>query len=422
MDSGHCDKPGHSARRSVIASAVPRDFFIVTHLARALRGRRLAAWLLWISLAVHAPIAVAAIFHSRQPVADFDNYYDIGTRAGRPYLDFPVEFPVATAQAFRSLAPRAGNRERFGFTLVTLNVVADLAIVAALAWGWGIPAAACYALVVTPLLDLYFLRLDLWSTALATFAVASWRRERAVLAAVGLAAGAAFKLWPLAFLPLLIVPREGRVRVAPIAAAIAAGLVVLGAWLWVAGPRGLYQVLTFRGARGWELESTVGALWMLFDRSSMRLELGAWRIGTMIGPTAIVLFVLGGLPCLWMIWRGARTGHVGAGWAGGLGALLVCSALLSPQFSCWFAPASGVAWVERDTRVSVLTALAVFLTNLEFKSFVPLLRGEAGALALVLARNLALIVLVAVAARLLARAPLLPEPAGRAGGRGQTPA
>jgi hypothetical protein len=166
-----------------------------------------------------------------------------------------------------------------------------------------------------------------------------------VLAAIGFVAGGAFKLWPLMFLPLLLVASDARRRTLGLAVAIAAGLTVLAGWLWVAGPSGLYQVLTFRGARGWEIESTVGAVWMLFDRSSMRVETGAWRIGTTSGPITIVLFVLGAVPCLWMIWRGARTGHLGTGWAGGISVVLFTSALLSPQFAAWLAPASGIAWV-----------------------------------------------------------------------------
>ena len=375
------------------------------------KPRRRAWWLLWASLAIHVPIAVVAVGKSKLPNADLDNYYDIATRSGRPYVDFPVEFPVATAQTFRTLAPIVGDRERFGASLVILNVVADGAIAGALGWGWGIEAAACYAFIVVPLIDLFFLRMDLWPTALATVAIAAWHRERRVLAAIGLVAGAAFKLWPLMFLSLLFVSSGARRRIAPLATAIAAGAMVLVGWLWVAGPSGLYQVLTFRGARGWEIESTVGAVWMLFDQSSMRVESGAWRIGTTSGPISILAFVLGAIPCLWMIWRGARTGHLGAGWAGGLSVLLVMSALLSAQYSAWLAPASGVAWVEKDRRTSVLTGLTVFVTNLVFKSFAPLVHGAPRALTIVLVRNLLLAFVAFDAARLLVRAPLMMDSA-----------
>ena len=367
--------------------------------------------MLWVALAVHVPIAVVAGVRARvsKPFADFDNYYDIGLRPGRPYVDFPVEFPLGTVEAFRVIAPLAGTRQRFGVTLVVLNVMADGAIVSALYWGWGVEAAACYAIAASPLLDLFLLRLDLWSTAFATLGVAAWRRQRPALAAIGFAAGAAFKLWPLTFLPLLIVPFRARKIATPLATAAAAGIAILGLWLWVAGPLGVYQVLTFRGARGWEVESTVGGLWMLFDRSSARLESGAWRIGSSSGPISIAVFAAGTLTSSWMVWRGARTGHLGAGWAGGIGALLALSALLSPQFAIWMAPAAGIAWAEGDWGVALMTALIVFLTNLEFKSFAPLLRGEPAGLFLVLLRNAVLVLFALATARRLARAPLKPS-------------
>jgi len=360
---------------------------------------------LWCSLAIHAPIALVAGLNSQRPFPDFDNYYEIATRPGRPWVDFAVEFPIGAVQTFRTLAPIAGSRERFGVMLVMLNVIADLTIVGALAWGWGLSAAACYAFVVIPLVDLFFLRMDLWSTALATIGVAAWRRGRPSVAAIGFGIGAAFKLWPLMFLPLLLVPSGSARRVTAIATAAATGLVIFAAWLWLAGWTGLYQVVTFRGARGFEVESTVGAAWMLVNRSTMRLEQGAWRIGNSAGLITVTLFALGAIPCLWMIWRGARTKHVGAGWAGGLSTLLVTSALLSPQFSVWIAPASGVAWVEGDTGIAVFTGLAVFLSNLAYKSFAPLLRGAPRALAIVHSRNLLLVCLAIVAVRLLTRKP-----------------
>jgi len=377
------------------------------------QSRRVAAWLLWSSLAVHAPIALVAAIDSQQPHpgGDFDNYYEIGTRPGRPWVDFPVEFPVGAVQTFRTLAPLAGTRERFVDLLVLINVAADLAIAGALAWGWGLEAAACYALVVIPLVDLFFLRMDLWSTALATIGVAAWRRGRPSTAAIAFGVGAAFKLWPVMLLPLLLVRSGSTRRVTAIATAAATGLVIGAVWLWVAGWSGLYQVVTFRGARGFEVESTVGGVWMLMDRSSMRLEQGAWRIGTSNGMVSLTLFALGALPCLWMIWRGARTKHVGAGWAGGLSSLLAMSALLSPQFAVWLAPASGIAWVEGDTRIAVLTGLAVFLSNLVFKSFAPLLRGAPRALAIVQGRNLLLVCLAIIVVRLLVRSPLAAESA-----------
>jgi hypothetical protein len=358
-------------------------------------------WLLWASLAVHIPIGLVALRNSPTHSGDFDNYYEIGLKPGRPYVDFQVEFPVATALTFRTLAPLTATRARFGRVLVILSFAANLAIVAALAWAWGVEAAACYAFIMIPLLDLFLLRMDLWPTALATLSAAAWRRGRPVLTALAIVAGAAFKLWPVMLLPLLLVRRTARQRTLGLTTLVATGLFVLGIWLWVAGPSGLYQVVTFRGARGWEVESTVGAVWMLFERDSMRVESGAWRIGTTFGPLSILMFVLGAAPCMWMIWRGARDGRLGTGWAGGISALLVMSALLSAQYCVWLAPAAGMAWTERDRRIGVATGIAVFLTNLVYKDFNALLHGVPRAIALVNGRNLFLIFLAIMAARLL---------------------
>jgi phosphatidate cytidylyltransferase len=48
----------------------------------------------------------------------------------------------------------------------------------------------------------------------------------------------------------------------------------------------------------------------------------AWRIGTMLGGMSIVLVALAAPPCVWMIWQGARTGRLGAGWIGGIAGVL----------------------------------------------------------------------------------------------------
>jgi hypothetical protein len=369
--------------------------------------RRPAHWLLWSALAIHLPIALVCAARSSQPIYDFERYYEIATTAGRPYLDFPVEYPPGTVLTLRTLAAAAGSRGRFGVGLVLISVVADAIIVAALGWGWGAAAAACYALIVIPIVDLFFLRADLWSTALVAVAVAAWQRERRSVCGLSLAAGAALKLWPLAFFVLLLAPDRSRVRLMPIVAGAAAGAAILGGWMWMAGWSGFYQVLTFRGAHGWEIESTVGSVWMLVSRSSMRVESGAWRIGTTSGLTSTLLAALAAAPCLWSIWRGGRTGHLGAGWIGGVSALLALSALLSPQYAAWLAPGCAIAWVQRDRRLAVLGALAIFLTNLIWKSFSPLVHGATAPLVMLLARNALLLFIAFDAARMLASAPAI---------------
>ena len=379
-------------------------------------SRRLTHWVLWAALAIHIPIALVAFARSGEPAYDFDRYYEIGNSRGRPYRDFPVEQPPATVLMFRMLAAVSGGRPAFGLHVVLVNVIADATIVAALAWGWGFAAAACFAVVVLPILDLFYNRPDLWSTAAATLAVAAWQRQRRIFAGVALAAGTAFKLWPLPFAMLLLLPapvakargHESEpivtgVPLAPIVVFAGAAAALALVWIGLAGWTGVLQVLTFRGASGWEIESTVGSVLMAAGVKSMRVESGAWRIGTTSGRTAILLFLVAAPGCAWSIWRGGRTGRVGAGWAGGISALLAMSALLSPQFVAWLAPGCAVAWVQGNRRVAALTALAILLTNLVWKSFNPLVHGATSPLVMLVARNALLFVVALDAARVLRR-------------------
>ena len=146
--------------------------------------------MLWVALAVHVPIAVVAGVRSRvvRPGSDFENYYDIGTKpAGRTSIS-RSSFQRGDGKVFRTLAPIAGNRHRFGVALVIGSVVADLVIVAR--WpGGGRRGGSLLCFVAIPLLDLFLLRMDLWSTALATVAVAAWRRGWPSLAAIGYCGG-----------------------------------------------------------------------------------------------------------------------------------------------------------------------------------------------------------------------------------------
>ena len=68
-----------------------------------------------------------------------------------------------------------------------------------------------------------------------------------------------------------------------------------------------------------------------------------------------------------------------------------------------------MAWVEGDRRIAVLIGLAVFLTNLVWKSFNPLVHGAMVPLATLLARNVLLVVLALDSARVVASASFTKE-------------
>lgn len=359
-------------------------------------------------LAVHAVALAISVAQSARPAGDFDRYYEIGSSRGRPSLEHPVEHPIGTLLVFKALALLPGGRGSFGLGIVLLALIADAVIIGSLLWGWGIVAAAYWAAALIPVLGLFFNRVDAWSTAAAILAVAAWRKNRPITMGCALAAGTAFKLWPLVLATLLVVPWRDRRSIVALTAFMTTAAVLGGAAVWLAGAEGIVQVLTFRGARGWQIESLVGGLIHLTDAQTLRIESGSWRIGATSGPVSVAMFLAAAPICVWSSWRGARVGRVGAGWLASVSALLLLSALLSAQFVIWLAPGAAVAWAEGDKRLGVLTAIAIVLTQILWTWYAAVLSNELPALLLVVARN---VVLAAIAVSAIARLAASPAPA-----------
>jgi hypothetical protein len=346
-----------------------------------------ATHLLVAVLAIHALGFGISAAQSAQPASDFDRYYEIGSAPGRPYVDYQVEHPIGTLLIFKALSRIPGGRASFGLGVVILNLLADAVIIGSLVWGWGIIAAAYGAAALIPVLGLFFNRIDPWSTAAAIAAVAAWRRDSPIVLGSALAIGAALKLWPLVLTTLLFVPWRSRRSPVAVAAFVGAAAVSAGAAIWMAGAGGLLQVLTFRGATGWQIESLVGSVVHLRDAQTLRMESGAWRIGALHGGVSIAMFLAAAPICLWCSWRGARVNRVGAGWLGSVSALLLLSALLSAQYVIWLAPAAGIAWVDGDRAPAVLTAIAIALTQVLWSYYGSVLSSELPALLIVVTRN-----------------------------------
>jgi hypothetical protein len=356
-----------------------------------------APWILAAALVVHVVAFAISAVESPEPAGDFDRYYQIGSTAGRPYVDYQVEHPIGTLLIFKSLARLPRGRASFGLGVVMLDLAGDAIIVASLVWGWGLVAAAYFAVTVIPVLGLFFNRIDAWSTAAAIVAVAAWQRNRPLALGIALAIGAAFKLWPLLFVPLLVVPWRGRLSLLAIAAFAATTAALAGTALWLAGTNSVLQVLTFRGARGWQIESLVGNILHLASARTLRLESGSWRIGATSGPVAVAMFLAAAPICLWSSWRGARINRIGVGWLASVSALLLLSALLSAQFVIWLIPGAAIAWTDGDKRSAIVAALVVLTTQLFYAFYDFILHSRTPALLLVLVRNAVLVALAVCA-------------------------
>jgi hypothetical protein len=105
-----------------------------------------------------------------------------------------------------------------------------------------------------------------------------------------------------------------------------------------------------------------------------------------------VLVVL--LVAIWTTAGRRGRGSFGAASVAAVGALLVCSPLISLQYAAWLLPWGAVAWFEGDRRAATAVLGVEILTAVLFMVYDPERAGLAQAL--LLARNLFLLALPAL--------------------------
>jgi hypothetical protein len=148
------------------------------------------------------------------------------------------------------------------------------------------------------------------------------------------------KLWPIALVPLFAFRRARRGLLVGVAVCL-----VLGAWWYLSGGvKGPFQVLSFRDARGWHVESVVGSLlWVL--RGFAYREADAVRIGDAAVWAKAALFV-GLVATQVIVWRRAardRRDPFGAATLASVAALAVFAPVFSLQAAAWLLPFVALA-------------------------------------------------------------------------------
>ncbi len=369
------------------------------------------------------PIALAsdATAPSRYRIrpGDARRFYKIASQDGRPYRDFEVEYPPVMLAAIDAID--GGSVRSTTVRLMWSQLAIDLAIAAVVAWAWGRRAGIAYLVIGLPFLlyPFLYLRLDLLSVFLAVAGIALVRRRHQYAGGAALAIACFAKLWPLVLVPVLIVRRAWRA----LGAFIAVGAVGTLAWVAWGGIDGLKQVLTFRGAKGWEFESTVGALMRSVGGVSPHIERGAWRVGEVstLVSGVLALALLAGVVMAWVLASRARPR--GTAVLDGLAPLaaitvfLVFSPLLSPQFLLWLLPFAAIAAAHGERLVTGLVVVVFALSTALLAQLPELIHGGTFALSVLIVRNAVLIALLAaLAIRLIRstgsrRAPSQLEPA-----------
>ena len=386
------------------------------------RARAARAWGVLALALVVARIAAVPITLSRDETfgrhaplsGDVRRFHSItSSHRGTPYQDFPVEYPPVMLGAIEVL----DSSTTHAATVATMwsQLALDLVVVALILWGWGRRAALAYLIIGFPLVcyPFLYLRLDLLSVALAVAALALLRRRQPVLGGVALAVAVFSKVWPALLVPGLIARRSWR-ALASFAVLAGAGLVAWVAWVGTDGP---VQVVSMRNATGWEIESTVGSIIRATTNDAVHYNEGAFRVGHVREWAIILSAVVLGVAVLaaWLLAaRAADPSKVldGSAALAAVGAFLVCTPLLSPQFAIWLVPFAAIAVAHGDRLIGRLTLLVVALSVVDFALIDTYANTNAVApQVVVFARNAALIALIAVCFARLARRSR-PRPSG----------
>jgi hypothetical protein len=283
--------------------------------------------------------------------------------------------------------------------LVLIDGLADLAIALALLWAWSKRASFAYLAMTVPMLPILLSGFDLFALAIAVVGLACSRRGHQTIGGVLIAAAAFVKVWPALLIAVLLLWRHRRAVAAAVASLVAGGAV----WLAWSGTRGPIDVLTYRGARGWQVESNAGTLLALVRGLHSHYETGAYRVGAppFIAGAVLSLATAGAL--VWWCWRARRAPGDPAGLVmlGAVAILLTGATLLSPQYLVWGIPFAAIAAHERRYAAATTYFVAIVL-DIVYITTTSLTRPDGiGAHMQVLVRNGVLAAVIVVAFRSL---------------------
>jgi hypothetical protein len=332
---------------------------------RSVAGRLVLFALLVFGITAHAVVLSISLrqFESGPPVRPTTyvaRFTEIAATEGRPYRDFPVEYPPVSLGAIELVAGTNGNQT--GANLVWFIALCDLVTVAALAFGWGRRAAVFYLLLTVPLLGSLLTTIDLISVALAVGAVALMVRGRERLGGVAFAAAILAKVWPLALLPMMVLQRKRRALVWSVAALTLGTLV----WVWWGGPSGPLQVATQRHTPGWEYESVIGSVLWALGRGGFVTINASTRLGVAPGWAKALLLgaAIAGIAAVWYRASRREPREIGLPAVAAVSILMLSAPLLSPPYMIWLAPWAAIACTERTGYVRWLLAALMLVSGL----------------------------------------------------------
>jgi hypothetical protein len=360
-------------------------------------------------------------YFTEHPIVDtpvYENYGSAMNDGKVPYRDFALEYPPGALPVF--LIPALGGPDPdtfrvrfealmafFGEAIVVCVALALISLGAStkrLLGGLGFVAIAPVALgpVVVS-------RFDLWPAALTAAALAAIVSGRLRLGHVALGAAVAAKLYPVVLAPLAIAyvwRRAGR-REALLCSGILAGVVALAFGPFVVlAPGGIWHSLWDQASRPLQIESLGAGVLLVAHQVfgvglTMESSHGSQNLaGTAPSVLAAMqsLLQIAALLAVWILFaRGpASRDRFLCGCAAALVAFIAFGKVLSPQFMIWLIPLVPLVRGRRGLAATGTLTVALVLTQVWFPrrywDYVYAFRGADA----VLARNLALVALLAV--------------------------
>ncbi|HRL79722.1 MAG TPA: glycosyltransferase 87 family protein [Propioniciclava sp.] len=330
------------------------------------------------------------------------------------------EYP--TPAAWLLLAPYllgADDPTSYRNVIIAITIVADAWFAFLLARNGGPAGVLAWVAFTAALGGLPLLRLDMLPAVAAGAAVLLLVRRRGGRAGVAIALGTAWKVWPLILAPLLL---AGRSRVRGFLALGVSGMLLALASVAAGGWERLFSPLTYQGERGLQIEAVaaLGPMWdwgrglgtHVYYSSFHAYEVGGPGVQEALDATRVAQ-VAAALVCVavvvrWVL-KGTPTRPVAWLALSLVGAFVVTSPALSPQYLLWLAPFVAVLlgqaaaggpqappWGLALATAGLLAVLCVLTTIIYPVAYTSLLEQRSttdAALLVLTARNLGLVVL-----------------------------
>lgn len=353
-------------------------------------------------------------------------YYFLTAQEQRGAASFP-EYPTP-AGLILTLPYRLGihDYEAYRLTVVVATTVVDGAFAVLLGRRTGPVGVLGWMVLTTVLGQVSLLRFDMLPAVAAAAAILLVVQGSGRVAAVLIAVGTALKLWPVILAPLVVLGDRRRLRTL---VWFAGSGLVLAVWsIAVGGWARLLSPLTYQSERGLQIESVAATIpmraWVADTSYSVWYSTfhayeivgpGVTSLLDLLGPLSVGAFLgWGVLVARWFV-KGAPGAVLPYLGLTGIGAFMVTSPALSPQYLLWIAaPTAVLLGLASNARTGPSLAPAAItwvgavtlclLTTAVYPVTYEGLLGVTGlthwAIVLLTARNVALIVFLAWTAAL----------------------